>query len=372
MRVLALTKYPIRGSSSRLRFEQYFPALREAGIRCDCEPLFDPAYLERLFTGRPRHYGQVAARILRRMRILRSADAYDLLWIEGETLPWLPDCLENLLLPDLPFVLDYDDARFHIYDCHRSAFVRWGLGRKLDHMMARARMVFVGNEYLARRARRAGAPRVEFVPTVLRIEDYRLEASREGAADGYEEPGQEGGVTIGWIGTPLTAEYLKPLKPVLSRLARERRIRVLLVGTDGVDAWGSVDFPLECVRWTQQDEVDQIRRMDLGIMPLPDEPFTRGKCGYKLLQYMAMALPTVASPVGVNPRIVRAGQTGFLASSADEWHRSLLRLIDDAAMRRAFGRAGRKIVESDYSLTGNVAKVERFLREACNGRGASA
>ena len=170
--------------------------------------------------------------------------------------------------------------------------------------------------------------------------------------------------TIGWIGSPSTARYLRDIAPALAQVCWDGRARVRLVGSGPVDLPG---VPVDVVAWREETEVDEIRGFDAGIMPLPDEPWARGKCGFKLIQYMACGLPVVASPVGVNAEIVEDGGNGFLARDAGEWVAALARLMGDAALGGRLGKAGRRKVEARYCLQVTGARVVEVVRGAMGG-----
>ena len=346
---LVLTRYDRLGASSRLRTMQYLPALAAAGIAAEVRPFFDDAYVEALNAGQgpgravPGYY-------LRRWRDLRAARG-DLLWLEKEAFPWLPSWFERIALPrHLPLICDYDDAVFHRYDLHRSAVVRAMLGRKIDRLMRRAALVTAGNAYLAGRARAAGAARVEIVPTVVDAAAY----------DTAPLPPGDGRPRIGWIGSPGTWEtYMQPLLPMLQDMAREHGALIRAVGTGP----GPETEQLERLPWAEETESRLIQSMDIGIMPLDDSPWARGKCGYKLIQYMACGLPVIASPVGVNREIVEDGVTGFLVTTDAEWRAALARLLADAGLRRRMGAEGRRRMEERYSLQVWGPRVAQMLRQ---------
>ncbi len=353
LRVLALTKYGRLGASSRMRTLQYLPLLAQHGVQLDVHPLVPDAMLQaRYDRGR---YGPAALlrAYTRRLRDLLGTGAFDLLWIEKEALAWLPLPLEAALLRRRPYVLDYDDATFHQYDLHRSAAVRRLYGRKLDGLMARAALVVAGNGYLAERAAKAGARQVEIVPTVVDLERYPLAAP---ACVAPMEPAR-----IAWIGSPSTARYLQAVAEPLRDLARRTPFVLRVIGG------GQVPLPgvqTEAVAWSEATEVPSLQGAAAGIMPLHDSPWERGKCGYKLIQYMACALPTVASDVGANRDIVVHGTTGFLARSPQDWVEALARLLQDAALRQRMGGAGRSRVEQGYCLEVTAPRLARLLRQA--------
>ena len=354
MEVLALTRYGRLGASTRVRTLQYLPALRAAGISVTVSPLFSDDYVKELYAGR-RSVATVTAGYWRRMRALRAAHRYDVLWVEKECLPWLPSILEmGLLLSGSRLIVDYDDALFHRYDCHPSAWVRRLLGRKIDTLMHRSVAVLAGNEYLADRAWQAGASHVTVIPTVVDTRRYR--------------PRQEGSnevPVVGWIGTPTTSRYLRPLLPLFAALKKDTGVRFVAVGAREEDF---TDTPVETRPWTEETEVESIQQFDIGIMPLEDSPWERGKCGYKLIQYLACGVPVVASPVGVNCEIVAPSENGLLARTPDEWDRALRRLLSaSTASRRAMGDAGRRRVEDRYSLESQSARLLAEIRKAARG-----
>ncbi len=351
MKVLMLTRYDRLGASSRLRSMQYLPCLNAAGFEVTVSPLFTDAYVKGLRQNQ-RSLGEVVRCYARRLKGLLHARSFDLVWIEKEALPWLPAIFESVFLRGVPYVLDYDDAIFHKYDLNRHGLIRFALGEKLDRLMAGAKLVVAGNQYLAKRAKCAGARWVEIVPTVVDIDRYEVKEVAGWTKDGLK---------IVWIGSPSTAQYLDILAEPLRNLASHRRFTLRVIGAAGVDIAG-VDT--EFIPWSEDVEVAAIRECDIGVMPLFDLPFERGKCGYKLIQYMACGLPVVASPIGVNVEIVKVGEVGFLAESASEWEEAIGRLLDDAALRDHFGSAGRLLAERDYSLQGVAPRLSNLLKTA--------
>lgn len=351
MNLLVLTRYGRLGASSRLRFLQFLPALEQAGLHCTVQAFIDDEMLLTKYRSgayRPdqliRAYGARLLQLLRRRR-------FDLLWIEKEALPWMPAWLERRLLRRVPYVLDYDDAIFHNYDRNAHWLIRTLWARRIDHLMAGARLVVVGNDYLAQRARQARAPWVEVLPTVIDLERYAVPVPDREAR---ELP------RIVWIGSPGTLPYLAGLAEPLAALARQHRFVLRVVG-------GRLALPgveLECLDWTEDSEVARIADCDVGIMPLSDTPWERGKCGYKLIQYMACGLPVVASPVGVNRDIVREGENGFLAEGPPDWVERLGQLLADAQLRRVLGHNGRQRVERQYCVQQVAPRLRSLLRQA--------
>ena len=166
-------------------------------------------------------------------------------------------------------------------------------------------------------------------------------------------------LTIGWIGTPTTAKFLLGIADAFKEIVKVYGARIVAVGANPQPFQG---LPVEVRPWQEKTEVAEIQDFDVGLMPLPDEPYERGKCGYKLIQYMACGKPAVASPVGANTEIVRHGENGFLATTTDEWIDALSRLIEDPNLRFRMGQAGRSMVESEYSLQMQAPRLEGMLR----------
>lgn len=355
LKVTLFSRYSRLGPSTRLRSLQYLGELERRGIDVEVQALFPDSYLEDLYGGRPqaakytawRYYGQRIAELMRRRE-------HDLAWVEGELFPYLPYGLEAMLSRHArPYVVDYDDALFHKYDLSPSPVIRRVLGRKIDRVMARSACVIAGNPYLAARAERAKAGRVEIIPTVVDEQRYPP-VSHENRA----QP------VIGWIGSPATEHYALDIRDVLLEACAGGAARLVLVGARPEVAARFEGVAVDVLPWSEATEAALIADMDIGIMPLRDGPWERGKCGYKIIQYMACGLPVVASPVGVNADIVRHGENGFLAADDDDWRRALRQLIDSPELRARQGQAGRRRVEDHYSLASQAPRLADVLRTA--------
>lgn len=348
MKVLFLTRFGRLGASSRMRTHQFLPWFESVGIDCVESALFpDDMLLDKYRVG---VYSLPALLKVywQRCSVLMSVRQFDLVWIEKECLPFLPAWLERWLLRGVPYLLDYDDAIFHNYDMHPSSLVRFFLGRRIDRLMKGAKMVIVGNRYLANRAVAAAAQRVEIVPTVVNLKRYT--------------PGQGGAIPrIVWIGSPTTGQYLLELAEPLRLLAKREQFTLRVIGASDIRLVG-VD--VEPVLWAEGKEAALIAECDVGIMPLFDSPWERGKCAYKLIQYMAAGLPTVSSPIGANLEVVKDGETGVFANSPDAWIAQLELLLRDDTMRKRMGAAGRARVESEYCLQRIAPRLVLLLKEA--------
>jgi glycosyltransferase involved in cell wall biosynthesis len=348
VKILLLSRYSYLGASSRVRFYQYLPYLETNGIKVTVAPLLGDYYLRDLYKGRRKNVIAIFGAYLRRLNHLLKSRHFDLLWIEKELLPWLPAWVERILARlGIPYVVDYDDAVFHRYDMHTNGVVRTFLGGKIEAVMRQAALVIVGNDYLAERARLAGARRIERLPSVIDLQHYP------------QAPLPNKSVfTIGWIGSPSTSSYLEGIAPALAEVYRDNDAKVVLIGAGEVSLRS---VPVEYVPWSAESEVTEMQRFDVGIMPLVDSPWERGKCGYKLIQYMACGRPVVASPVGVNKQIIEEGVNGFLAATTSDWVRALNALRDNPDLRKRMGIAGRKRVESEYCLHVTTPRLMSLL-----------
>ena len=357
MKLLALTKYGSQAASTRQRFLQYEPALRQAGIGLQCSPLLGNDYLADVLAGRRATRRSIASAYLRRLKAIGDASSADVIWLHCEFLPFWPGFAERLAarIAGRPIVFDFDDAIFHMYDENARWPARLLLEGKLEGLLKRVTACTCGNAYLRDYAARF-CPNSIILPTVVDTAAYR------------PKPKRRGPVTIGWIGSPSTWPNVRPMLPLLKELIASHKIKVRAVGA-GEAAIQDRFEGLELIDWTEAGEIADVQAMDIGIMPLIDQPFERGKSGYKLIQYMACGLPVVASPVGVNGVIVDEGVNGFLASSEAEWRDALVRLIADASLRKEFGNAGRQRAERDYSLVSQAPRLIELLKSAAPGGG---
>jgi glycosyltransferase involved in cell wall biosynthesis len=360
MKILALPRFGPAGASSRLRLLQFLGEWNAHGMRTCTQTLIGDDLLRvKYAAGRYPILRLLAAYAARTGHVAWSTDA-DLLWIEKEALPWLPASLEKMVLGHRPYVLDFDDAVFHNYDRHRLPIVRRLFGRRVDELMAGARLVVAGNEYLAQRARNAGAPWVEIAPTVVDLQRYPIGC---GTTAPTEPP------RIVWIGSPSTAQYLGLVAAPLAQLAKQHRFVFRVIGATPPPLPG---VQVEALPWSADTEAQRIGECDFGVMPLFDTPWEQGKCAYKLIQYMACGLPTVASAVGANNDVTIEGGTGFLVQSDSQWVQRLQQLLEDAALRRRLGAAGRRRVEQRYSLQVMAPKMKAWLEQAAGAASCAA
>lgn len=360
LRVGFLTRYAENGASSRVRAMQFAPLLAQQGLRIEMLPLLGTAYLVRQYQGK-RNLLQVLTGYLGRLGNYFRLWRCDVLWLEKELFPFVPYPVEAAFLLGRKFVLDFDDAIFHNYDLSRSPSVVHLLGDKIDRLMRRANIVTAGNAYLAKRALRAGAARVEQLPSAIDLERY----PRPDLAWRATQCASSRVQRIVWIGSPATAHYLELIKIPIERLAARRSLEFHVIGAPAPD-WSGV----RClaIEWSAQTEVAALSHCDIGVMPLADTPWEQGKCSFKLIQYMACGLPVVASPVGMNLDVVRPDANGLLAVDDAQWESALERLLDDPALRLRMAEQGRRDVEERYNIQVIAPKMAALLREAAEQR----
>jgi glycosyltransferase involved in cell wall biosynthesis len=348
IRVLGLAMYGPLAASTRYRLGQYVEGLQQHGIALEVRHLLDDDYVSRRFSGRRVRLTGLLRAAARRVQDLRQQRRFDVSMLYCELMPLMPAVMESALL-QLPYVYDFDDA-FHLrYREGRMAILRRLLGRKIDDILRDAAQVTAGNRLLATYASDRN-PRTHYLPTVVDTARYQPMHHARGT----------GRFTIGWIGSPSTAAYLSQLVEPLSVLGSEGPVRFVVIGGKApvVPHVEVVELP-----WSERQEVQQINGFDVGVMPLPDSDWARGKCAFKLIQYMACALPVVASPVGANRDVVSA-DCGLLAGNGAEWVEALRTLRDRPSLRRQMGDAGRQRVESSYSLDANLPRLAQVLRQA--------
>ena len=347
-RVLLLSKYDGMAASVRQRFMLYAPLLREHGIELHISPLFDDDYLKHRFTTGRVSFRSVLRCYHRRVKALLSANKFDLAIIHYDAMPYFPAMIEALLMRSkIKYVYDFDDAAFHQYDKNRNPVVRLCLGNKIAKVIKSAAYVFAGSEYLAEYAKRTN-DNVAVVPTVVDTNRFPLKPHIQ----------SDGPLALGWIGSPSSTAYLKEVFPTIERLAQQRPVKVIVIGATQFDVNGC---DVEFRDWSEETEISDLLECDIGIMPLSDVPWARGKCAFKLIQYMACGLPVVASPVGANIGLV-GEDVGILADSHEAWLKAFTRLANDAQLRQRMGLAGRKVVEREFSLRATGPVVLKTLQ----------
>lgn len=359
--------------SSRMRSYQYFPYLEYAGWKVTVKPFFDDAYLKDFYAGK-KNINAVFKSYVRRFFVLFSVLRYDKVVIEKEIFPFLPAFAEWILnLLGIKYLADYDDAIFHNYDLSANPVIRKFLGNKIAKVMRYSGTVVAGNSYLAEYARKAGAKNIDIIPTVIDIERYPAKNNDSGVAlsPNVILSGVEGRVgkrsisdsekfIVGWIGTKTTFEkHLSPCREWIKALQyHEPDIFFHIVGiTDDMDLGKNVKY----IPWTEKTEVAEILKMDVGIMPLQDSEWEKGKCAYKLIQYAACGIPGVASDVGMNKEVCIDNETGLIAENPAEWIEKIKGIKKETDQRLRMGRNARTLVEAKYCIQVTSKKWIKLL-----------
>jgi glycosyltransferase involved in cell wall biosynthesis len=331
-----------RAPGQRFRFEQYLPYLEQQGIHCELSPIISEAD-DRILYRRGHYLAKLGlhlrAKRVRRRDVARAAD-FDVVFVFREAILTGSTTYERQLRKRGPrMVFDFDDAIWNLDVSEANRRVSWLKNPgKTAELIAMADTVLAGNAYLADYARRYNS-RVSIVPTTIDTGEYLRTATRR----------EDGRVCIGWSGSVTTIKHFDQAVSAL-RVLKERYGKRVSFKVIGDPAYVNHDLGIQGIAWNRHDEIAELSSIDIGIMPLPDDEWARGKCGLKGLQYMALEIPTVMSPVGVNCEIVSHGVNGLLAASRDEWVEELGGLIESAERRAAIGRAGRRTVEERYSV----------------------
>lgn len=340
---------PGRSPGQRFRFEQYLDHLKANGYQCDISFLITEAddaafYAPGKYLAKARI---VMKSIRQRLNDLKVAGSYDLVFIYREAhMLWFSWFERRLYRMGVKMILDFDDSIWLNDTSDGNRQLAW-LKRpsKTADILRMSSMALVGNEYLASYARRFN-PNVHVVPTTINTAYYTPNSK---AANDT--------VCIGWTGSSTTLKHLHEALPVL-RAIRQRygdKVSFRVISNKPLEA----DLPgLENITWQRNTEVSDLYPIDIGIMPLPNDDWARGKCGFKGLQYMALEIPTVMSPVGVNTEIIEDGVNGFLAGYHQEWIEKLSLLIESPALREKLGKAGRQTVVERYSFE---SQKDRYL-----------
>lgn len=362
MRVLFLTPYPKgKAPSQRFRFEQYCSLLQEAGIAYRQQPflsestwriLYQPGYTLRKALG-------IGAGFFRRLQILFQLHRFSCVFIHREASPIGPPLFEWAIarLWRKPIIYDFDDA---IWLPNTSESNRIAARLKFHHKAAAicrwSHTISCGNAFLANWARQHSKGRVVINPTTIDIKQLHKEVKNQ--------HGKE--VVIGWTGTHSTLTYLKALQPVLERLALEYpQLSFCVISNQPPD----FSLPrLKYIPWKKETEIQDLLRFHIGLMPLTPDPWSEGKCGFKALQYMALGIPPVLSPVGVNKEIVQHGKNGYFALTQEEWLRALKELIENPELREKMGFYARQAVTARFSVEANA---DTFVGLFASFRGSS-
>jgi len=347
MKILALTKYAYEGPSSRYRFYNYRDCFKKNDITLEIKPFFAKSYF--MGFSKIQKIGIVLLSYMRRvvffLEMMLFKNRYDLFLIEYELFPYFPAWFEYLLkLRGIKYMVDYDDAIFHKYDMSKNKLIRMLLTNKIAKVMAYADEVIVCNAYLESYAKKHNKHTFK-IPTVVLLDTYKEKM------DTFQKP-KEDVFVIGWIGSRTTCVYIREILPAIEKFVETySKTRIDLVGFDR--ALLTEDEIVKChlniIDWSEEKEIENILTFDVGIMPLHDDAWSQGKCGFKLVQYMSCKKPVIASPVGVNCTLVRDDENGFLVDTVEEWFLAFEKLYLDVDLRKKMAENNFCKIETEYN-----------------------
>ncbi len=360
MNVLALATYPVEAAATRYRLAQFVAPLAERGIEMEVRPFLDSSLFASLY--RRAEMWRTGVRLLdawwRRFGDVWRARDFDVLLVQREAMLFGPPLIEwlSMRFGGCPMVLDLDDATYLSYVSpiygRLASRLKW-FG-KTDELIRWAKIVTCGNRNIADYVSSKGVRSV-LIPTVVDTEQFCPAAVT--TRNESLEP------VLGWIGTYSTFEYLESIFPALQQLARTHSFRLKLIGTGRED----IHLPgvvIENLAWSMEREIADFQSLDVGLYPLVDSPWAAGKSGFKAIQYMAVGIPYVVTPIGACAEIGVANETHLCAATQKEWRDALAQLLSNAALRARMGEAGRRYALQHYTVAAQADKLAAALREA--------
>lgn len=349
-RIIFFTKYTESGPSSRYRSFQYIEFLQHYGFEVAVKPLFNHSYTQKLFKQNKKSLRLIIFCYLRRFLHLLFLKKGSVIFIEYELFPFIPFFLEKIFWKKQMYtIVDYDDAVFHNYDQSTNYLIKRLLTNKIPHVIKQASHVITGSQYLYEFAKQYN-PCITEIPTSINLQKY-------GCGKQQRER-----FTIGWIGTPKNSIHLLKILPAIKKFVSDYDARLLLIGFDRLMESKLQGINYRLVEWKEEDEVFYMQQFSVGIMPLIETPFTRGKCGFKLIQYMGCCLPTISTPLQSNININRTGKNLF-ATKEKEWYDAFVQIYQN---RDDFANAGKEnfeVVKQYYSVQANHKKIIKIIKE---------
>jgi glycosyltransferase involved in cell wall biosynthesis len=345
--VAVFTKFGRLGASSRQRFYLYNNFFKRCGISLEFYPLIDDQILAKRYGNGKYSISILVATYIRRIFLILKLRKTHVFWIQSELFPFLPAFVESFLLRKVPFVIDIDDAIFHNYDLSNSAIVRVLFGNKIDVNFAAADYVVCGSPYLQSRAYENRSSNICLIPTCIDFDRYQNSRLNR----------KSDKLVIGWIGSPTTARYLYSIESALCKLNERVPFELHVIG----GKFESQTLTVRNLVWSEDNELDLIKEFDIGLMPLVDSQWEKGKCGYKIIQYMGCGVPYVCSGIGVNTLLVENSDAGFIANNEQEWIHHLEKLLLDENLRQKMGCRGIQSAERSYSFQSNYKAYAKIF-----------
>ena len=345
--------YKDRSPSQRFRFEQYINILEENNWDCNFSSLHT-ASTDKIFYSK----GNILRKLLlllsfisKRLKDLKKSKTTDIIFVQREAFYTGSSFFEKQFSKNSKLIFDFDDSIWLPNVSNANKKFEWLKNyNKTKQNIAYADVVIAGNEYLANYAKQFNN-NVFIIPTTIDTEEYK------------RMPINNNKIIIGWSGSVTTIQHFEFASKVLLRIKKEfgNKVEIKVIGDEN---YYNNELNIKGIAWKKEDEIKELSSFDIGIMPLPDDKWANGKCGLKGLQYMALEIPTIMSPVGVNTEIIQDGTNGFLANSDKEWFDKLSLLIEDSQLRTKLGKAGRQTVIDKYSVKANKEKYLDVIRFA--------
>ena len=344
-RIVYFTKYTDAGPSSRYRSYQYKNYLENNGFNVTIKPLFPTQYILDLYGKGKKNWLILLPKYIQRFFQILFLKNYDILYIEYELFPYAPIIFEKMaLLGKKNIVLDYDDATFHTYDKSSHKLVQTLLGNKIYQLVKKASLVITGSPYLTEQLQKLNANIIE-IPTSICFAKYQKDkVTKTDITNTFK---------IGWLGSKNTSVNVLPLKNVFIELQKKYSIELFLVGFDKnlLPQLDGVNY--QYIQWNANTEVETIASFNVGIMPLEDKFFNYGKCGFKLIQYMACGVPTISTPLPANIKINQDNNNLF-ATLNEEWFNAFEEMITKKEFYKTIvGEKNKQIVEQHYCIESN-------------------
>ena len=339
MKLLILAPYPINHApSQRFRFEQYIPFLKENGVEVEIAGFLNQKTWSILYN--PGHVLQKGLGLFKGLikRLFIPYRKYDAVLIHREAALIGPPITEWFIAIVFrkPIIFDFDDSIWLPNYSEANKFWRWlKQPQKTAYIIQKSMLVLAGNTYLSNYAAKYNA-NIKIIPTTIDTE-YHSKSKKN----------KNDKIIIGWTGSSTTTEHVYVIQSVITNILNKypHKIDFVFISNHHINIPGVINKP-----WKRETEISDLTQFDIGIMPLPDNEWTRGKCGFKGLQYMSLEIPTIMSPVGVNKEIIKHGINGFLANTPEEWENTLSQLIENQSLRENLGKEARNTIKTKYSV----------------------
>ena len=353
MKILFLTKYTSLGASSRYCYYNYFPIFREQGVTCTISPFFDDEYVASINQNKPIGVFKIFGYYWCRIKVLLGLQKceFDLIVIEYELFPYFPSYFERIIkYLGIKYIVGYDDAIFHNYDLSQNLLVKLLLKNKIKSVIKNAKGVITGSPYLTNYVQRFNNTVWE-IPTSIDERKY-VESTPIKSDNKF---------VIGWVGSNSTSKYILEIIPVLRKFSQNYPCEIRLIGFNKDLRKYLEGIPIKFVDWEEKTEIEEISKISVGIMPLLNDQWSRGKCGFKLIQYMGCAKPTISTPLEANVKINRNG-SNLHADNKEEWYNALEEIYLNQERFQKVGRENKLIVSDCYSIQANYQKYLDLFR----------